>query len=307
MGEIRVGVSGWNYPEWRKGVVYPTGLRQRDELSFVGERLDSIELNGTFYSLQSPKSFANWHDAVPEDVIFALKGSKFITHQKKLSDVRIPLANFFASGILKLGQKLGPILWQLPPWYHYDRKKIEVFLKLLPRTAADAAQLSRENTIKKPDGAWTELIENVPIRYAIEPRHESFFTEDLVELLRELNVALAFADTADKFAYAEDVTADIIYVRMHGGEQLYASDYREAELDRLAKRLQRWAMGGEPRDAVKIAKSRPKSVDRDVFVYFDNTMEGHAFHDAIYLSGRLGIERGSAAVGPNKKEKRPRR
>lgn len=289
MSELHIGVSGWAYPEWR-GVVYPKGLVQKGELGYLGSRLNSIEINGTFYSLQSPKSFQKWSDETPDDLIFAVKGSKFITHQKKLKDVRIPLANFFASGLLCLGQKLGPILWQFSPWLRFDRGRIEEFLKLLPRTAGGAAKLARENTIKREEKAWTELIDDVELRYAFEPRHESFFTEEFVELLREHNAALAFADTAAKFGYAEDVTADFIYIRLHGDEELYLSDYRDAELDRWEKKIRTWQRGGEPRDAKKISKTKPPKQAREVYVYFDNSMEGHAFFDAEYLAKKLRVK-----------------
>ncbi len=289
MSEIRIGVSGWAYPEWR-GVVFPKGLVQKKELAYLGERMNSIEINGTFYSLQSPKSFQKWVEETPDDLLFAVKGSKFITHQKKLKDVRIPLANFFASGLLCLGKRLGPILWQFSPWFKFDRERIEEFVRLLPRTAVEAAELAKENTIKREEKAWTELIEDVELRYAFEPRHESFFTEEFVDLLRGHNAALAFADAADKFGYAEDVTADFVYIRLHGDEELYISDYRDAELDRWAKRIALWRKGSEPKDAKKITKAKPEKKERDVYVYFDNSMEGHAFFDAQYLAKKLKVK-----------------
>lgn len=290
MSEIRIGVSGWSYPEWR-GVFYPKGLVQKNELEFAAERMNSIEINGTFYSLQKPDSFKKWAEATPDDFVFAVKGSKFITHRKQLKDVSIPLANFFASGLLVLGKKLGPILWQFSPWYRFDHTRIEEFLKLLPRTAGEAAALARENTIKVEENAWTEVVEDVELRYAFEPRHESFFSAEFVDVLREYNMALAFADTAEKFAYAEDVTADLIYIRLHGDEQVYVSDYRDTELDRWAKRIRIWQGGKEPREAQKITTTKPVSKERDVYVYFDNSIEGHAAFDALDLSRKLGIAR----------------
>src|SRR5688572_25164571 len=131
MSEIRIGVSGWSYPEWR-GNFYPKGLVQRRELEYASRQMNSIEINGSFYSLQSPDSYRKWAAATPDDFLFALKGSKFITHTKKLKEARVPLANFFASGVLLLGEKLGPILWQLPPWFRFDRETIGDFLDLLP-------------------------------------------------------------------------------------------------------------------------------------------------------------------------------
>jgi uncharacterized protein YecE (DUF72 family) len=295
MSQLRVGVSGWSYPEW-KGVVYPSDLPQSRQLEFLATRMNSIEINATFYKLQSPSIFRAWHRSVPDDLVFAVKGSKFITHQKRLVDVRIPLANFFASGVLALEEKLGPILWQFSPWFRFDREKVESFLKLLPRTSREAAKLAKENTIKSAEKRLTKSGVNIELRYALEPRHESFFVEEFIDLLRRYNVALAFADAAGKFGYAEDVTADFMYIRLHGGDELYISDYREAELDRWAKRIRRWQKGGEPRDAQRIgARSDQAVAGRDVFVYFDNSIEGHAAFDAVDLSRKLGIKLKSPA------------
>ncbi|HEX3102049.1 MAG TPA: DUF72 domain-containing protein, partial [Pyrinomonadaceae bacterium] len=287
MSVVRIGISGWSYPEWRGGF-YPKGLVQKNELRYAGECFNSIEINGTFYSLQTPKSFQKWASEVPDDLVFAVKGSKFITHQKRLKDVRIPVANFFASGLLALGGNLGPIVWQFSPWFRYDRDLLEAFLKLLPRTTSAAAELANENTIKAEENVWTEVIEDTQIRYAFEPRHESFFTPDFVALMAEYNAAIVFADTADKFAEAEDVTSDFLYFRLHGNDDLYASNYSDAELDTLAKRISIWKSGGEPEDAKKIVKKRASAkIQRDVYVYFDNSMKGHAPHDAMYLAKKL--------------------
>src|SRR6187402_855993 len=155
MTQLRIGISGWTYEPWR-GVFYPKGLVQKRELEYASRALNSIEINGTFYSLQSPESYRKWSAEVPDDFIFAVKGSKYITHRKRLQDIRIPLANFFGSGVLLLGKKLGPILWQFPPWERFDAKRISDFLKLLPKTTKAAAKLAAENTIKDPENAWTE-------------------------------------------------------------------------------------------------------------------------------------------------------
>ena len=291
MADLRIGISGWSYKEWRGGGFYPKGLPQRLELEYSSQRMNSIEINGTFYSLQSPASFEKWAAATPDGFLFAIKGSKYITHQKKLKDIRTPIANFFAQGLLKLGEKLGPVLWQLPPWYRFDRERIEEFLDLLPRSTREAATLAADNTIKKENGAFTELIADVPLRYAFEPRHPSFFSEEFVLLLREHNMALAFADAAKKFPYFEDVTSDFIYVRLHGSEELYASGYTEDELDRWTKRIKSWSAGREPRDAVKITSGKfEPGRKRDVYVYFDNDIHSHAPHDAMGLAKRLGIK-----------------
>jgi len=291
MADLRVGISGWSYKEWRGGGFYPQGLQQRLELEYSSARMNSIEINGTFYSLQSPASFEKWAAATPEKFLFAIKGSKYITHQKKLNDIRIPLANFFAQGLLKLGKKVGPILWQLPPWYRFSRERLEEFITLLPRSTAEAAELASENTIKKENGAFIDLIEDVPLRYAFEPRHQSFFTEGFITLLREHNSSLAFADSAKKFPYLEDVTADFIYVRLHGSQELYASGYTDDELEWWAKRIRSWSGGREPRDALKATPGKfGAGVKRDVYVYFDNDIHSHAPNDAMNLAGKLGIK-----------------
>ena len=292
MSDIRIGLSGWSYREWRGGPFYPKGLAQARELEYVGERFNSIEINATFYKLQSPASFRKWKASVPDDLLFAIKGSKYITHQKKLKDIRIPLANFFASGLLELGAQVGPILWQFPAWYRFGRDRIEEFLSLLPRSTSEAAALAADNTIKKGENASIELYADVPLRYAFEPRHESFFSEEFVLLIRKYNAALTFADAAGKFPYAEDITADFVYLRLHGSQELYASDYTDDELLWWARRIRSWSRGREPRDAKKITagKFRPDE-KRDVYVYFDNDIHAHAPYDAMHLAEKLGIKR----------------
>lgn len=289
MADLRIGISGWSYKEFR-GKFYPKGLAQRLELAYSSDRMNSIEINGTFYSLQSPASFEKWEAATPADFLFAIKGSKYITHQKKLNDIRVPLANFFAQGLLKLGKKAGPILWQFPPWYRFSRDRLSEFLDLLPRTMAAAAELGTENTIKKPNGSFVDLIEDVPLRYAFEPRHESFFSEDFVLLLREHNAALAFADAAGKFPYAEDITADFVYVRLHGSTELYASGYTDDELGDWARKIKSWSSGREPRGVAKIVPGKfHPGEKRDVYAYFDNDIHSHAPHDAMDLAAKLGL------------------
>jgi uncharacterized protein YecE (DUF72 family) len=291
MPDLRVGISGWSYKEWRGGGFYPKGLAQRLELEYSSSRMNSIEINGTFYSLQSPASFEKWAEATPDKFLFAIKGSKYITHQKKLNDVRIPLANFFAQGLLKLGKKVGPILWQLPPWYRFSRERLEEFLGLLPRSTAEAAELAVENTIKKESGAFVDLIADVPLRYAFEPRHQSFFCEEFVLLLREHNTALAFADAAKKFPYLEDITADFVYIRLHGSQELYASGYTDDELDWWASRIRSWSQGREPRDATKVVPGKFEAGrKRDVYVYFDNDIHSHAPYNAMSLAKKLGVK-----------------
>src|SRR6478752_4040846 len=163
--QVRIGISGWTYASWR-GEFYPKGLPQKRELEYASREMNSIGINGTFYSLQRPASFQKWHDQTPDDFVFSVKGGMYLTHRKRLVDIRQPLANFFASGVLLLGKKLGPILWQLPPWMSYDRDRMSAFLKLLPRTSKKASDLALEHNLKKDDWIWTDAIANTKIRYA---------------------------------------------------------------------------------------------------------------------------------------------
>jgi uncharacterized protein YecE (DUF72 family) len=285
-GRIRVGISGWRYPGWR-GDFYPAGLRQRDELSYASRHFDTIEINGTHYSLQRPEFFARWHDDTPEDFVFAVKGSRFITHMKQLRDVEAPLANFFAQGVLRLKHKLGPLLWQFSPRFRFDREKFDGFLALLPRTTEEAAELARRHDHRLAGRAWTAAEPGPKLRHAVEIRHPSFLDPAFIALLCRHDVALVFADTVD-WPYAEDVTADFLYLRLHGSEELYASGYSDDSLDRWAARIAAWAAGSQPNDARLIdSHSRPRRRPRDVYVYFDNDAKIRAPYDAQALCSRV--------------------
>ena len=287
MSEIRVGISGWKYEPWR-GVFYPKKLSQKRELEHASRKLNSIEINGTFYSLQRPESYRRWEAETPDDFIFSIKGPKYISHQKRLKDIRVPLANFFASGVFLLGKKIGPILWQFPPWQHFEFERFQEFLQLLPRTTVDAAKLASENTIKSQDRRWLEPQADQKLQYAFEPRNESFNTPEFIKLLRRHNASLVFADNAGKWPSPEDVTANFIYIRLHGAEELYASGYTQGQLKRWAKRIKLWNQGTEPTDAKRIGKKRAdRKTGRNVYVYFDNSIKIHAPRDAMRLAALL--------------------
>ena len=288
MAELRIGISGWRYPGWR-GVFYPEGLVQRCELAYASRRLNAIEINGSFYSLQRPSSYAAWRDETPEGFVFAVKGSRFITHMKKLGDVEGALANFFASGLLRLGPGLGPVLWQLPPQLGFAEARVARFLDLLPKTTTEAAALALRHDDRLAGRAWTEAEHEAPLRHAFEPRHPSFFAPAFLALLRAHGAALVVADTAGHFPYAEDVTAPVVYVRLHGAEALYASGYTDAQLDGWAARVAAWHAGSEPENAVRIASAAPPADGRDVYVFFDNDAKVHAPFDALRLAERLGV------------------
>jgi uncharacterized protein YecE (DUF72 family) len=284
-GAAHVGTSGWVYPPWR-GTFYPSGLPHRRELEYLSRQVSSIELNGSFYSLQRPSSYQNWAEQTPDDFVFAVKGSRFITHMKRLRDVETPLANFLASGLLALGPKLGPLLWQLPPNLPFDADQLSNFLDLLPRTTAAAAELAEQHDERLDDRDFTSTDADRPLRHALEVRHPSFRDPALIEVLREQNVALVVADTAGTWPYLEDVTADFVYARLHGDEELYVSGYTDEALDTWAERIRAWQAGDSPRTEHTIAG--PAAVQpREVFAYFDNDVKVHAPHDAISLAGRL--------------------
>ena len=209
MATVRVGISGWSYPHWRGGF-YPAGLVQRRELEYASHQMNSAEVNGSFYSLQRPSSFRRWYDETPPGFEFAVKGGRFITHMKKLNDVEGPLANFFASGVLRLAEKLGPVLWQFPPNLAFDHDRFARFLDLLPRDTAAAAALAARHDGRLAGRASTEAEHDGPVRHAFEVRHPSFFTADFVDLLRDHGAALVFADTAGTWPYTEDLTADFV-------------------------------------------------------------------------------------------------
>ncbi len=268
-GRVRTGTSGWRYASWR-GDFYPRGLAQRRELEYIGSQFSTVELNGSFYSLQRPSSYQRWREAVPEGFVFAVKGSRYITHMLRLRDVEAALANFFASGVLALGETLGPVLWQLPERQEFEPEILDEFLSMLPRTTDEALSLARQHDERLEGRAWLEIDHDRPIRYALEPRAKSF--RDASDLLRRHDVAMVCADTAGRFPRFDDMTADFAYLRLHGAQELYHSGYTSDELDdwaRLADRISRGQHGEPP---------------RDVYVYFDNDARGHAPHDALALA-----------------------
>ncbi len=287
--DVRIGISGWRYAPWR-GVFYPRGLPQRRELEYAAQHLGSVEVNGSFYALQRPESYRAWRAEVPDDFVFSVKGGRFVTHMKKLADVEVPLANFFASGVLALGPALGPVLWQLPPTLGFDPDRLARFFDLLPRSTAAAAALAERHDERLDGRAWTTTEADRPLRHVLEVRHASFATPELPALLRAHDIGLVVADTAGKWPYLEDVTSDVVYVRLHGDAELYVSGYGDEALDRWAARVRAWAAGSEPADAQRLGPAAdPAPGGRDVFVYFDNDVKVRAPVDAMALAERLGV------------------
>lgn len=285
-GTVRIGISGWTYRPWR-GVFYPKGLAQKRELAYAAGIFPSIEINGTFYGLQRPEAFGHWRYETPDGFVFAIKGSRYITHMLKLKDVETPLANFFASGVLRLGPKLGPILWQFPPRMKFDAERFGAFLKLLPKSTAEASELARRHDARLNGRSWLTCDVDQPVRHALEIRDDSFRDPAFIALLREHGAALVCADTVE-WPLLMDLTADFVYCRLHGSEQLYVSGYDDAALDRWAARVRAWARGGEPSDAERVLPpTRPLSTGRDVYVYFDNDAKVRAPADAQGLANRM--------------------
>jgi uncharacterized protein YecE (DUF72 family) len=290
MGTIRIGISGWRYPPWR-GVFYPPGLPQHRELEFASRALPTIELNGSFYSLQRPESYAEWHDETPPGFVFSVKGNRYITHTRRLREIDGPLANMLASGVFNLREKLGPFLWQFPPNFQYDPERMAHFLSLLPHDTEEGLALARKYEPRMEGRTALEIDKKRKLRHAVEIRHESFVDESFIAMLRKYKVALVVADTAGKWPYCEDVTADFMYLRLHGEKELYASGYTEEALDRWAARIRAWASGGQPEDAHLVSsKAPPKGASRDVFCYFDNDVKVRAPFDARRLIDKLGLD-----------------
>ena len=290
MATIRIGISGWRYEPWR-GTFYPKGLAQRLELNYAASKLGSIEINGSFYSLQRPESYAQWYAETPEDFVFALKGPRFITHMIRLRNAEQPLANFLASGIFNLREKLGPVLWQFPPNFQFDAERMATFFDLLPRDTAAAAKLARKRHSRMVGRSRLAIDENRPMRYAVEIRHDSFKDPAFVKLLRDHNIALVVAETARRWPMMWDVTADFIYMRLHGDKELYRSGYSDKALDRWAKRIDAWSRGSEPKDAKRVTQDKPPSSrPRDVYCFFDNTdVKLRAPFDAQSIMKKLSL------------------
>ncbi len=270
-GTIRIGVSGWRYEPWR-GVFYPAGLRQSRELEYASHRFSAIEINGSFYSLQRPDSYARWYSNTPATFVFAVKGGRYITHMLKLREVKEPLANFFASGVFNLREKMGPLLWQLPATLKYDRGRLEPFLEMLPRDTLAASRLARRRSPWMKGRTRLSIDENRPMRHALEVRHESFLDPSFIQLLRAHRVALVMAESPGLWPLVHDLTADFVYIRLHGDKQLYRSGYSGPALERWARRIRDWSAGREPADARKILSDTPRRTSaRDVYCFFDNT------------------------------------
>ena len=311
MPQVRIGTSGWSYPGWNDRF-YPTGLPRRSVLAYNASRFNSVELNGSFYSLQRPSSYRQWYTQTPRKFVFALKGSRFITHNKKLKDAETPLANFLASGILVLEEKLGPIVWQLPATARFDADRLAEFFESLPYDTEAAAALARRHAARVDGRCWTDTSMKRRIRHAIEVRSDRFRVPEFARLVRRYGIAVVVSDAAG-WARLEEATTDFVYLRLHGSARTYASRYSDAELDAWAERIARWRDGGEPSDARRITDEppKPRRRGRDVYVYFDNDYEANAPNDAQRLAERVSpnppvITAAASIDGPPMRPRTPR-
>jgi uncharacterized protein YecE (DUF72 family) len=243
---IRVGIGGWTYEPWRK-TFYPAAIAQSRELEYASRQLTSIEINGTFYRLQTPAVFAKWHDATPGPFVFSLKAPRFIVQRKDLASAATAIERFLSSGITELKAKLGPILWQLADTKAFDATEIDSFLALLPPTAG-----------------------RLPLRHALEVRHASFLNRDFLAIARRYGIAVVYEDDATHAGFA-DLTSTFIYARLRRSVASCATGYSLAALKQWSSRARLWATGKEPKDLPRVAaKPGPAGPPRDVFIYFIN-------------------------------------
>jgi uncharacterized protein YecE (DUF72 family) len=259
---IRVGVGGWTYAPWR-GTFYPADLKQADELKYASRRLTSIEINGTFYRTQSAASFRKWRDETPDDFIFSVKGHRNVVNSRKLAEAGEGIDWFFKSGVLELGDKLGPVLWQFAPFKKFNAEDFAAFLKLLPPKAGGR-----------------------PLRHVVEVRHDSFRAPEFIALLRERNVAVAYADSDEHPAIA-DITADFVYARLQRTSEEIDTGYAAADLNRWAERARLWESGSAPDDLPQVDKTVVPKTKRSVFIYMISGTKVRAPAAAMALIERV--------------------
>ena len=288
MPDIRIGISGWTYDGWKNNF-YPEKLPKKKELEYASRQVNSIEVNGTFYRLMKPKSFQNWYEQTPRDFLFSLKANRYITHVRQLKDIDEPLSNFFASGPLCLGKKLGPILWQFPPSLSLKDDRFEKFLKKIPRTSKDIAKLAKKHSEKVEGASWTQTKIDIPVRHAFEFRHPSFKNKDFLSMLREYDVALVFADSGEHSLNLEDITSSFIYARLHGEGAKFKKGYPKALIKKWSENIKSWTAGALPKTSPTLLDKKPKKQKRDCFIYFDNDAKAYAPANARELLKQLKL------------------
>jgi uncharacterized protein YecE (DUF72 family) len=260
---IYIGIGGWTFAPWR-GAFYPKGLPHSKELAYASQHLTSIEVNGTFYRSQTPATFRKWASEVPDGFVFSIKGSRFVTNRRVLSEAGESIERFLDSGVTELGHKLGPLLWQFAPFKKFDEADFGGFLELLPST-----------------------FNGQKLRHVVEVRHDSFKTPEFIALLRKFKIPAVFTDHAT-YPNIADITGDFLYARLQQGKDTIPTAYPPKELDTWAKRLRTWADGKEPADLPRVdTKTKPKVAPRDVFAYVIHEGKVRAPAAAMALIERL--------------------
>jgi uncharacterized protein YecE (DUF72 family) len=265
-GRIRAGIGGWTFEPWR-GVFYPKGLKQAAELEYASRHLTAIEVNGTYYSTFKPDSFAKWRAATPDGFKFSIKASRFCTNRKVLADMGQSMAVFLGQGLVELGDRLGPILWQFMGTKKFEPEDFEGFLKLLPGS-----------------------LEGLPLRHVVEPRHETFRDPAFVALCRKYDVTICLADH-ETYPLIPDVAGDLVYARLQTGSDEIETAYAPADLDLWAERFGTFAAGGQPADLPRVdPTSHATNTPRDVFAFFIHEGKVRAPAAAMALLQRVGEE-----------------
>jgi uncharacterized protein YecE (DUF72 family) len=260
---IRIGIGGWTFAPWC-GEFYPKGLPHAKELAYASERLTSIEVNGTFYRSQTPATFRKWASEVPDDFVFSIKGSRFVTNRRVLKEAGDSINRFLDSGVTELGTKLGPLLWQFAPFKKFDEADFGGFLELLPAT-----------------------FNGHHLRHVVEVRHNSFKTPAFIALLRTFKIAVVFTDHAT-YPNIADVTADFLYARLQQGKDTVPTAYPPKQINEWADRLRTWAEGSGPKDLPVVdGKAKPTAAPRDVFAYVIHEGKVRAPAAAMALIERL--------------------
>ena len=259
---IRIGIGGWTFEPWR-GSFYPADLAQKRELEYASAKLTSIEVNGTYYGSQKPETFAKWHDETPEDFVFALKGPRFATNRRVLAEAGDSIERFLGSGLKELKHKLGPINWQFMATKKFDPEDFEAFLKLLPPS-----------------------LDGLPLRHAVEVRHESFKTPAFVALARRYGVAIVLAGDAE-YPQIADLTAPFVYARIMGTSEAEATGYSADALDGWIERAQELAAGRIPAGLETVEGTPVVAANRDVFFYVISGFKQHNPAAAMALIDRL--------------------
>lgn len=259
---IKVGIGGWTYEPWR-GLFFPEKLPKTKELSHASRRVTSIEVNGTFYSTFTPSTFKRWADETPDDFIFSLKAPRFAVSRRVLGEAGPSIEKFLASGINELKSKLGPILWQLPPFKKYDVDDIEAFLSLLPKN-----------------------IDGLKLRHVLEVRHETFLSKDFIEQARKANAGIVLADSS-KYPLLADLTSDFVYLRLQDAQAEIETGYSARAIDKWAALARLWEQGDQTEEHTLVAPRGRKLASRDVFIYFINGAKERAPAAAEALIRRL--------------------